>query len=38
MKITQSWKRNIPTTDGYSVTVTYVYSAVLILLNRKIGD
>ena len=27
MKITKSWKRNIPTTDGYSLTVTYVYSS-----------
>lgn len=27
MKITQSWKRNTPTTDGYSLTVTYVYSS-----------
>jgi len=27
MKITQSWKRNMPTTDGYSLTVTYVYSS-----------
>lgn len=27
MKITQSWKRNAPTTDGYSLTVTYVYSS-----------
>ena len=27
MKITQSWKRDTPTTDGYSLTVTYVYSS-----------
>ena len=27
MKLTQSWKRNTPTTDGYSLTVTYVYSS-----------
>lgn len=27
MKITQSWKRNAPTTDGYGLTVTYVYSS-----------
>lgn len=27
MKITQSWKRNAPTTDEYSLTVTYVYSS-----------
>ena len=27
MKITQSWKRNTPTIDGYSLTVTYVYSS-----------
>ena len=27
MKITQSWKRNMPTTDGYSLTVTCVYSS-----------
>lgn len=27
MKITQSWKMNTPTTDGYSLTVTYVYSS-----------
>ena len=27
MKIYQSWKRNTPTTDGYSLTVTYVYSS-----------
>ncbi|MBO7677192.1 MAG: hypothetical protein J6S49_06730 [Erysipelotrichaceae bacterium] len=27
MKITQSWKRNMPTTDGYSLTVTYIYSS-----------
>ena len=27
MKITQSWKRNMPTTDGYGLTVTYVYSS-----------
>lgn len=27
MKITQSWKQNMPTTDGYSLTVTYVYSS-----------
>lgn len=27
MKITQSWKRNAPTTDGYSLTVTYIYSS-----------
>lgn len=27
MKITQSCKRNMPTTDGYSLTVTYVYSS-----------
>ena len=27
MKITQSWKRDMPTTDGYSLTVTYVYSS-----------
>ena len=27
MKIYQSWKRNMPTTDGYSLTVTYVYSS-----------
>ena len=27
MKITQTWKRNMPTTDGYSLTVTYVYSS-----------
>lgn len=27
MKITQSWKRNTPTTDEYSLTVTYVYSS-----------
>lgn len=27
MKITQSWKRNTPTTDGYGLTVTYVYSS-----------
>lgn len=27
MKICQSWKRNTPTTDGYSLTVTYVYSS-----------
>lgn len=25
MKNYQSWKRNTPTTDGYSLTVTYVY-------------
>ena len=27
MKITQSWKHDMPTTDGYSLTVTYVYSS-----------
>ena len=27
MKIMQSWKRDTPTTDGYSLTVTYVYSS-----------
>ena len=27
MKIYQSWKRNTSTTDGYSLTVTYVYSS-----------
>ena len=27
MKITQTWKRNMPTTDGYSLTVTYVCSS-----------
>lgn len=27
MKIVQSWKRNMPTTDGYGLTVTYVYSS-----------
>ena len=27
MKIVQSWKRNTPSTDGYSLTVTYVYSS-----------
>lgn len=27
MKIYQSWKRNTPTTDGYSLTITYVYSS-----------
>ena len=27
MKITQSWKWNMPTTDGYSLTITYVYSS-----------
>ena len=27
MKITQSWKRNALTTDGYSLTITYVYSS-----------
>lgn len=27
MKISQSWKRNTPTTNGYSLTVTYVYSS-----------
>ena len=27
MKIVQSWQRNTPTTDGYSLTVTYVYSS-----------
>jgi len=27
MKITQTWKRDMPTTDGYSLTVTYVYSS-----------
>jgi len=27
MKITQTWKRNMPTTDGYGLTVTYVYSS-----------
>lgn len=27
MKITQSWERNTPTTNGYSLTVTYVYSS-----------
>lgn len=27
MKIVQSWKRNIPSPDGYSLTVTYVYSS-----------
>ena len=27
MKIIQSWKRNMPTTDGYSLTLTYVYSS-----------
>ena len=27
MKIYQSWKRNTPTTDGYSLTLTYVYSS-----------
>ena len=27
MKITWSWKRNTPTTDGYGLTVTYVYSS-----------
>jgi len=27
VKITQSWRRNTPTTDGYSLTVTYVYSS-----------
>ena len=27
MKITQSSHWNMPTTDGYSLTVTYVYSS-----------
>lgn len=27
IKITLSWKRNTPTVDGYSLTVTYVYSS-----------
>ena len=27
MKITQLWKRNTPTTDGYGLTVTYVCSS-----------
>jgi hypothetical protein len=27
MKITQSWKRNTPTTDGYGLTVTYIYTS-----------
>ena len=27
MKIYQFWKKNTPTTDGYSLTVTYVYSS-----------
>ena len=28
MKITESWKRNPPTTEGgYSLTVTYTYSS-----------
>ena len=27
MKIYQTWKKNPPTTDGYSLTVTYVYSS-----------
>ena len=27
MRITQTWKRNTPTTGGYSLTVTYVYSS-----------
>lgn len=27
MKITQTWKRNTPTTEGYSLTVTYIYSS-----------
>ena len=27
MKIIESWKRNPPTTDGYSLTVTYTYSS-----------
>ena len=27
MKIYLSWKMNTPTTDGYSLTVTYVYSS-----------
>ena len=30
MKIAQSWKRNTPTTDGYSLTVTYVYSSMYL--------
>ena len=28
MKITQSWKQNVSTTDGYTLTVTYVYSSI----------
>lgn len=27
MKITQTWKRDTPTIDGYSLTVTYTYSS-----------
>ena len=27
MKITQSWKRNTLTTDGYSITLMYTYSS-----------
>jgi hypothetical protein len=27
MKIMQSWKRNTPTTDGYGLTVTYIYTS-----------
>lgn len=27
MKITQSWEQNMSTTDGYSLTVVYVYSS-----------
>lgn len=25
MKVIQRWQRNTPTTDGYSLTITYVY-------------
>ena len=27
MKITQTWKRDTPTIDGYSLTLSYVYSS-----------
>ena len=28
MKVYQSWKRNTPTTQGYSITVSITYSSV----------
>ena len=27
MKITQSWKHNMPSADGFGITVTYVYES-----------